>query len=197
MKNILFKYRWIIIPIIPLLFFVIMVTLIFSSNESNQFSSPQPKVNPTTNPYPSALPNSSNIKMREEMEGDVEKRPGLLNKENLPDNTTRYTFTSQNSDRSNIIIVKGTEEILFQRAITPPQFPVKITNYTNVHGSAKWIFKGSNFYGSEAQTYIYPDLGFAYIGNPKTNGVLELHTFQPTTVEEYVSKYGDDILAQP
>lgn len=195
MKNILIKYKWIIIPVIPLLFFVIMITLLFSSNENIESLSPQPTINPTANPSP--LPNSSNINTREEMEGNVEKRPGLLSKETLPDSTTRYMFTSQNKDRPNIIIAKGTEEIMFQRAITPPQFPVKITSYTKVHGNAKWIFKGSEFYGLEAQSYVYPDLGFAFIGNLKTGEVLELHTFQPMRVEDYVSKYGDDIPAQP
>ncbi len=195
MKNILIKYKWVIISLIPLLFFVIMITFIFSSNENNLSLSPQPTVSPTS--IPSLVPNGSNIKIREEMEGNVEKRPGLLGKENLPDDTTKHTFTSQNPSRPNVIISKGTEEILFQRAITPPQFPVKITNYTNVYGFAKWIFKGSNFYGPDTQSYIYPELGFAFIGNPKTGDVLELHTFQSMRVEDYVEKYGDDIPDQP
>lgn len=195
-KNFLVRYKWIIIPGVPLLFFALMSFFIFTPESNNSLN-----IDLTGTPIIQQPTISNENKVSdEEREGNeesVEERPGLQKKESLPDGTTRYTFESPDSERPHLIISKGTHDILFQRTLTLPNFPVKISDYTNSYGNPKWIFKGSEFYGPDAQSYIYPELGFAFIGNSKTGDVLEQHTFPPMRVEDYVSKYGDDIPSQP
>lgn len=127
--------------------------------------------------------------VKEKDEVFLDQRPGLEKTETIDGGFTKYTFTSNNTTRPNIIIANSKEGVVFQRSVTIPSNPVKISDYTESYGQAKWIFKGSDFYGATAQTYIYPELGIAFIANPQTDQVFELHVFTPTKVEEYVKKY--------
>lgn len=179
----------------PLLFFVTIVLLVISGKNSNPVLK-NPEGNSAISPASSEPSNNNTNPAREGAEGNVEDRPGLQKKENLPDSATKYYFTSPLQGRPNMIISKA-DDVLFQSSVTDPKYPVKITDYSTSYGAAKWVFKGSNFYGLEARSYIYPERGFAFIGNPTTGEVLEQHLFHPTKVEDYLKKYGDDIPAYP
>lgn len=194
MKSFLSKYKLFFIPAILLLFFIatILLSLIFNEDSNPNIITPEENPNLTSGPLPKTTP-----RPREGAETEVEDIPGLQNKETLPDGTIKYIFTSHIPERPNIILAKGEHDVLFQRSITLESHQVRISHYTDAYGQAKWIFKGSSFYGPSAQTYIYPERGFAFIGNPTTGEVLEQHVFQPLKVEEYVSRYGEDIPAQP
>lgn len=197
-SSLLVKYRLIIIPLIPLLFFVIILTALFVPSFNNQ----KININPTPTNKPDDFENILTPDLVKEVhEAEIEKPldsfAGFQKQESLPDGTNLYTFSSPIPGRANIIISKGNEDVLFQRNITHPNFPVKIVNFTNVYGPIKWVFKGSNFYGPNAHTHIYPELGIAFIANTTTGDVLEQHVFLPTKVEEYVKKYGEDIPTQP
>jgi hypothetical protein len=193
MKNILIKYRLIIIVVIPFLFFLISLLVLLPYNKTQP--APIQIPNPTGIPDFLLRPSPDNIK--EEGEDSVEERPGRLSKDALPDKTFKYNFKSSINGRPNVIIARNEYTIVFQSMVTNPRFPVKITDYTDIDGPAKWVFKGSVFYGPEFQTYIYPEKGLAFIANPKTGEVLEQHLFDSMKVEEYIKKYGEDIPAQP
>jgi hypothetical protein len=186
------KYKWLLIPVFSVMFFT-LITLLIMTPGSNQ-TQPDEFSFTTYTPSPSTTQNNKiTDDVREGNEESVEERPGRMSKEALPDGTTRYTFASSNPARPNIIISKGAEDILFQRTIMPPTIPTKISDYTQSYGAATWIFKGSVFYGAGAQTHVYPELGFGFIGNPTTGEVFEQHVFTPLKIEEYVKNYGDDI----
>ena len=198
MKKFLIKYKWLITLGVPLLFLVLFISFItFPISRSNQSDkTPSIKLNPTTKPVFLIKTDSKNAPI-ERGEDFVEARPGLLKKEDIANGITRYTFKSHIADRPNIILAKGKDDIIFQSAVTLPTITTKIIYYTKPYGQPRWIFKGSKFYGPDAQTYIYPELGIAFIGNPKTGDVLEQHVFYSTKVEDYVKNFGDDIPAQP
>jgi len=197
LKSFLITFRWIIIPGVPLAFFIFMMILLFSPNNTRTPQIVPP--NNTTTPQPSTFPpiNHNHDFITEQDKSPVDSRPGLQKKELLPDNTIVYTFTSPVANRPNIIITSGQNNILFRRTVTDPALPIKISDYTDSNGQPKFVFKGSNFYGIQAQTYIYAELGIAFIADPQTSKVFEQHTFTPMRVEEYVKKYGDDIQSYP
>lgn len=197
LKNFLIKYKWIIIPGIPFLFFVLTALLfIVPRSPSSQNTNESVKITPTVS-MPGFISGNRDNDFGEDGEESIEARPGIQTKEPLPDGTVKYILDSPISNRPNIIIAKDEHDVRFQRSVTLPDFPVKITDYTDQFGQAKWIFKGSVFYGPDTNSYLYPDIGLAFIANPKTGNVLEQHLFDSTKVEEYVKKYGDDIPDQP
>jgi hypothetical protein len=195
MKNFIIKYKLFITIIVPLLFFVFTtLIIIYPSSSTTTQPSPSPSVNSSNSPVPT-LPNNKEV--FENLES-LENTETAQRKENLPDGTVKYYFQSKNEDRENIFITQGEKgPILFERYVITPNLPVKINAFASLYGQPKWVFRGSEFYGSEAQTYIYPELGIAFIANPKTQEVFEQHIFSPAKVEDYVKKYGDDIPAQP
>jgi hypothetical protein len=195
MKILLLRYRLFFIIGIPFLFFVLFTLLILLPLNNTQ-SPPVPAPTPST----SITPNTTGFSQEDVREGNeesVEERPGLLSKEALPDNNFKYTYRSPVENRPHIIIAEDEYTIVFQRMVTNPRFPVKITDYTDVDGPPKWIFKGSVFYGPDAQTYVYPELGLAFIADPRSEEVFEQHLFDRTTVEDYVRRFGEDIPANP
>lgn len=122
---------------------------------------------------------------------------GFQNKELLPDGSTKYVFTSSKVGRSEITIMDDKNQTVFQSVVIPSSSPLLLKGFLDQFGNPKWIFKGSIFYGSVAQVYIYPDLGFALISDSETGGILEQHIFTPMKIEEYIKKYGEDIPSYP
>lgn len=194
MINVFFqKHKLEIVSATAIIVVVFVLIGMFTLSQNKNGDLPQ---NATPSPAQELSKPSSNITNGEIAEGNeesLENRPGLQKTERLQDGSVKNYYTSPVSNRPNIIVSKGPNEILFQRSVTDPSFPVKITDYIYVYGSAKWIFKGSKFYGSQAQTHVYPDSGIAFIARPQTGEVLEQHIFQPMLIDDYVKKYGDDI----
>lgn len=197
LSSFFIKYRIIIIPLVPILFIIFMLYIVFYSPEIQQPRPQQNTTNPNINaPFSQPKLNEADT-IVENIEEPLENRPGLQKTESLTDGTTKLSYQSAVADRPNVIITSGGENVPFQRSVTDPEFPVKITDYTDIHGPAKWIFKGSEFYGPLAQTHIYPGLGIAFIADPKIGEVFEQHVFTPVDIEEYLKNYGDDIPVQP
>ncbi|HSA84480.1 MAG TPA: hypothetical protein VLF20_06385 [Patescibacteria group bacterium] len=207
-KSLFLENKRVLIPLIPLVLFVLFfIVILFFSVLSPQ--SPQAGQNlpipttaagdnqPTTqtSPFPQEQQEdgSSNVHGKISL---YESDPLLQKKESLSDGLVRYAFQSSNSKRPNITIVKGeAEDLIFQRmVIEQTGDPVLLTEYLEFWGQPTNIFKGSHFYGNDAQTYFYANKGTAFIANPKTNRVLELHTFVLSGVQEYLQKYGEDII---
>ncbi len=191
-------YFFLSIPLVLILFSVILISFFQSPVSQTPRTSVIPTVVSHTNspPIPTTKPTGLNrtIEPVESVEGEgIEDRSGLLKKEQLSDGTTQYTYTSPNPERPNIIIARDEQDILFERAVSLPDYPVKISEYTQPYGQPERIIRGSLFYGSSAETYIYAQRGFAFIANPETTLVLEQHLFSPVSVNEYIKKYGDDI----
>lgn len=106
----------------------------------------------------------------------------------LPDGSTQYSYYSDNPNRPNIIIVKGGIDV-FQR--TPVQADMDTTQIF-----PDYIAHGSKFWGANVITYIFLSKGFAYVGDPQTNKVVEQMIFQPSTIEQFM-KYDTDMSENP
>jgi hypothetical protein len=196
LKELLLKYKLLILIGVPLIFFGLFIALLSSPGgqviNSDNFRGPQ-SISPT-----SSIQKPSQIDHRSESEivEPLDKFEGFQRTETLSDGALKYIYSSPRDGRQNIIITQKDKPI-FQSIVTHSRFPIRLSTITKRYGPAKWIFKGSIFYGADAQTHIYPEIGIALITRPHTNEFLEQHIFTPIKVEEYVSKYGDDIPAQP
>ncbi|HSW47787.1 MAG TPA: hypothetical protein VLG67_01790 [Candidatus Saccharimonadales bacterium] len=151
--------------------------------------------NPSPSPTSTPIINKVNPDLGNK--NPLDSRPGLIKKEALQGNATKYTFNSGQADHPNIIITNSNNNIVFQSTITDPSLPIKISDYTESYGQPKFIFIGTKSYGSQSRIYIYAELGIAFIADPQTGNVLEQQVFNPTKVDDYVRNYGQDIQAQP
>ena len=199
MTSFLRVYKWLLLLLISFLFAVFLFGFLSTSEDI----SPQNTATPTAEPSISIIitPSSSPQPSSEEDPGTdaheevkpSSSRDGLLSKESLPDDVTKFTFSSAIPSRPDILFTKGVnEDILFQRSVIST--PVLLSNYLQAYGQSNQIVTGSKFYGGDANLYFYPDKGLAFIANPKVDRVLELHTFMPMSFDEYKQKYGDDIV---
>lgn len=131
-----------------------------------------------------------------EIPQDIESSPDFESKTTLPDGEIRYILKSPLISRKNEIIVKN-GKVVFERILTPEKSNspgyAKISDYTKIFGQPQEKIRGSDFYGPFISTLIYPNEGFALIGNAHTDEVYEIQTFQPMTLETYKKLYGKDI----
>ena len=95
--------------------------------------------------------------------------------------------------RPDIIIVRGDEQDdVFNRSVSNPETPIFVKDYLEILGQPAKIIKGSKFYGPEAEWYLYTQSGKAFV--TKNDQVLEVHVFSSMNENEYIDKYGDDLL---
>jgi hypothetical protein len=127
---------------------------------------------------------------------ELEEHLNIINKEASAEGTTRYTFDSNNPLRPDLIITQN-NAVKFERVYIPenPKDPgyLKISDLTQRYGQTKIVKKGSKLWGPHVSTFIYAEQGIAFLGNLFTGEVYELQQFEPTTADDYIKKYGDDI----
>jgi hypothetical protein len=124
-------------------------------------------------------------------------RYGLVSKnEDNGTKTIEYTYESPVFMRRNQIITHD-GKVIFERIMTPtdPNSPsyAKISSYTDQFGDPQRIVKGSRFYGFYMTTYIYASKGFAFVANTHTDAIYEFQKFAPTTLDEYIATFGQDL----
>jgi hypothetical protein len=121
---------------------------------------------------------------------------GFIKKELLPNGSIRYVFSSLSSARPNEIIVRN-GVVIFERIIIPAKKGdlgyATISDFISKFGNPERAIRGSNFYGWAWTTYIYASRGFSFIANPNTDEVFEIQLYEPTKVDDYIEKYGQDI----
>lgn len=191
----LFKHKWLVL-ISFLILFGIILNLVFQFNSVDNSNPTDGTSN--ISPTPSSFNGFKDSKPEEFDTEDLinpKKLKGLQKTENLKDGNTLYTLSSSNPARPNIIIAKKNGDYALKRIIIPVK--QSLSSFIKLYEKPKWIFNGSVFYGPDVQHYIYADLGFSLVANPKTDVVLEEYLFQPIKIDEYIKKYGDDIPAQP
>lgn len=192
--DFLIKYKLVIIPLVPLLFIIIVITLVFYPQSGNQQfqPTPTPPTDIITNPTQIINPDTSSINEHREIfnPGDVQ---GLQKTESLSDGTTKYTMQSQNVERSNLVITDKTGYSIFTRTVASPESNLRLSGFVDLYGKTKWVFKGSKFYGPDTQIHVYDNLGLALIVNAQTSNVLEQYLFEPMFIDDYIKKHGEDI----
>jgi hypothetical protein len=186
-KDFLNRYKWFLIPA-GFVFFGLILFLVLQPTPQKNTPSLKPASSSPT-PLSQRLPSPTQKPAKDtEVHGEIilyDDHPDLLKKDVLADGTTRYTMSSHNPSRPNIIIVTQNEEgEVFERAVL-------LSEYLKFFGPPEQIQKGSGFYGPDTQLYLYPSEGRSYIANPKTDIVLELHVFAPMSVEDYLKRFDE------
>ena len=186
-------------PIILLIIFVFLLVPIIlavfpregNKNGEKQNASPTPGTGQVNKISP-----LQRVVVGKKPDVELDKLPNFLSKVALPGGQTQYNYESQLNNRSNQIITSG-GKVIFERELTPenPTTPgyATISQVKAQFGEPDRVIKGSKFYGFPLEQYIYSKKGFAMVANPYNNEVYEFSFFTPMSVEEYVSKYGDDI----
>ncbi|PIY94318.1 MAG: hypothetical protein COX78_01550 [Candidatus Levybacteria bacterium CG_4_10_14_0_2_um_filter_35_8] len=118
----------------------------------------------------------------------LETRTDIQERKTFPDGTIEYLFGASFSARPDLAKTSD-KEILFQRVAVSPEYPLALSDFTNLYGQPERIIEGPIFYGVGINTYIYAKYGFAIVANPTTNNVLEEQIFSSMTVDNYLQKY--------
>ncbi len=125
--------------------------------------------------------------------------PLYLGSITLPDGNTKLNFESPINSRPNEVITKN-GIVIYEKDLTPqdPQSSefISLTSVFASFGQPERLIKGSKYYGSFLNQYIYAGKGFSLVANPNNNEVYEMIFFEPMSVEGYISKYGDDITSR-
>lgn len=113
----------------------------------------------------------------------------------LPDNATEYFYDSGYPLKDNEIVAKN-DIVVFKRlvilneqATSMPQ----LDSYVKLYGEPEAVYQGSASYGRFMKTYVYSSRGFALILNQFTGEIFEIQTFEPTSIDDYVRRWGGDI----
>lgn len=131
---------------------------------------------------------------------DIDKTYSDASKQTLANGGIKYLISSGvNARPDEVVFVNNVAQ--FERTIligrqTESNF-VKMSAQILKFGPAEKVMKGSKFYGAHMETHIYSSKGLAFIVNPNSDEVYEIQTFTPTTLENYLSNYGEDIHEYP
>lgn len=193
-----YKFLFILSVLVIAIFFGL---LILTSIERDDSPTPLNGVTPTQTPLGSSgNPITTLSPLQKTIIGtttrqEIEQMPQIT-RTPISENTDQYNFSSEYVSRPNIIITEN-DLAAFERIVTSeksssPGFS-RISELMNKFGQPEETITGSTHYGRFVNTYIYANKGFAIIGNPYTDEVYEIQQFTPMSVENYRSKYGQDI----
>jgi hypothetical protein len=116
---------------------------------------------------------------------------GVQKVENLSDGTKRYTATSANPARPNMIIAKD-DKTVYQRSIPSKGADIPFANFVQLFGQPDKRINGPDFYENTTLEYIYAKKGVAIVVDKQTEQVVEQHFFRSTTVDNYINSFGND-----
>lgn len=141
----------------------------------------------------------SKVTIGKTKQAEIEKLPRLAKKEQLPNGSTFYSFSSLSQGRTDAVIVKDGVAV-YERRRTP-EYPdqlgyAKIDQFIQTYGQPEAVINGSKFYTDFASYYVYASKGFTVIANPYTKEVYEVQKYEPMAIESYRLLYGDDINEQ-
>ncbi|OGE43909.1 hypothetical protein A3B45_02670 [Candidatus Daviesbacteria bacterium RIFCSPLOWO2_01_FULL_39_12] len=132
-------------------------------------------------------------KIGQTTDNNLSSQPDLL-KKTAADGQTVYTFKPTSNLVGNQVITEGGKAVFEKGTILEQQSKLLLySDYVSKYGKPETAFAGSKTYGKFEKTYTYASLGFALKVNPFTQEVDEVQKFAPTTTEEYLKKWGDDI----
>lgn len=132
-------------------------------------------------------------KIGQTTDANLSSQPDLLKKTEA-DSQTVYTFKPAPNFVGNQVITEGGKAVFEKGTILEGQQKLPLfSNYVAKYGKPETAFTGSKTFGKFEKTYVYASLGFALKVNPFTQEVNEVQKFAPTTAEEYLKKWGDDI----
>lgn len=120
----------------------------------------------------------------------------IKNKLVLENGGLSYSIESKLEERPSLVLFRNNlaqfEMIVVLGDRSAAENP-RLSNLVLQYGLPEKEIKGSRFYGNHMTTYIYAAKGFALIANSYTDEVDELQIFTPTSVDNYLKTYGEDI----
>lgn len=125
----------------------------------------------------------------------IKNLQGFKKEESFSNGESKYSFSSPVSNRDNIVITKNGVAV-FKSAVSVEKtgwLHPSISEYKNLYGNPEAVYTGSRTFGEKAKTNVYASKGVAVIFNPFNNEVYEVQNFQPTTADEYLKNWGDDV----
>lgn len=209
--NFLKKYGVFIAPVVLFIFFMFLLIYSYTrSPQQPQNGSPKPSqiVNQITNnvsntPQISISPSSTQASGGMETDekdtqvwSDASFDTSYFNNLNatqttLSDGSIQYSYDSDVPNRPNIIILKNGINI-YQRT---PFTNTPLSDQINYYGRSDYIARGSQFWGTNAITYIYLTKGIALIGDPINDQLFEQMIFQPGSLSLF-EQYDTDMIGQ-
>lgn len=203
------KSQIVIIIVLALALIVTISYLNYSTQDKKLPITPTTSTPPPLKNPPLTLPPNLNtsknllsyqaVEVGKTTDKEVSKLKNIKKKEVLEDNQVKYTFESVfPSADSQIITKQGLVE--FKAIVTVDPETKETPNfsyYTNLYGTPDKEFVGSEAFGKFVETYIYLKQGLAFKVNPFTLEVYGIQTFKPTTLEDYLKKWGQDIKEYP
>jgi hypothetical protein len=138
-----------------------------------------------------------NIELGKTTDREIESLPNIVKKEVLPGKKISYELSSADSLRNSRVVTENSKAVFKSSvSITEQDFKTpKFSPYKQAYGNAEKAYIGSARYGRYITTYLYASKGFALIVNPLTDEVFEVQSFIPTSIEDYLANWGQDINA--
>lgn len=196
-----FKVELILLALATLIIVGFIVTVLVREPAPSPTSSPIPQVRTDTNLVPRGIIDESNFssfftaEIGKTTQEELRTVPGLREIPLETPGSSEFISESAFSYRDNAVITE--DSIAAFKRIVPvnPQTwqSPQISYYQEIYGIPEFEKKGSVTYGDFMTTYVYASKGFAAIFNPFTGEVFEVQSFAPTTVEDYLQKWGSDI----
>lgn len=174
------------------LIFAAMLTLVFSPRQTTPPKT-VPKSSLSIQPFV-----QRNIVINQTQEKEIDRFSNLKNKESSSSGQTKYFLSSERVLRDDLIITRNTKAI-FERKVTDSRDPNQpiLEEIIKQYGQPETTKTGSYHYGDQEQTLVFAKFGFAILLNPYTNYIDEVHRFTPTSDQEYLSTWGEDIYKEP
>lgn len=171
---------------------VVLVLILFISQSKKVTSPPSPVISQS----PSPLSPLQKTIIGKTTINDIGKSYPSGDKQTLPNGDLKYSVNSKLEARPDQIIFHN-NVTQFERIIilgnTSLSGNTKLSDQVAKYGPAEKVIKGSKFYGYHMDTYIYPAKGIAFIANTYADEIEEIQIFTPTSLENYISNYGEDI----
>lgn len=193
-------YLWLLIPLVLSLLFGVFIYLFFTQGGPDE-NGPSGNLTTTNSPI---TPTGSTISNGgidevwptgfEDFYGDTDASglEGIEKVENLPDGTKKYTATSPNPARPNILVARN-DKTIYQRKVVQSGADIPLQNFIEQFGQPERVIGGPAFYGSTTfSEYIFAKNGVSIIVNNQSGQVVEQIFFRPTTVDNYLSAFGND-----
>ncbi len=201
------QYKIYILLLLPIFIFLIaiLVTLpsgsqtINNTNEStnstktttNNGSAPQNVSRTSTTVIPTATAGEGTDADTEiDFYADSDAQREVLDNGNI-----KYTTTSPTSGRPNVAQVKSDGSgVVFERSVIDLSgAPIFLNDYLSVYGQPQQVREDHSYYGLNAVVYIYASEGLAYVVSKPTGRILELHTFVPMSVNNYIQLHNEHL----
>lgn len=127
---------------------------------------------------------------------DVEKTYQIKDKKTLPNGDLSYSINSKLDARPDQIIFHNSAANFERIIVVGNEKILKLSDQILKYGPAEKVLKASKYYGNHMETHIYASKGFAFIVNPNADEIYEIQTFSPTSLDNYLTTYGEDIVGE-